>query len=83
MWQPLVPTGYQPALWRRNFQMLSLIKRLFYDEDGATTTEYAMLVVFVALAIAVGAQAFGTSLSGFFSNVASSISGLPTTIPGS
>src|SRR5919197_1450175 len=34
--------------------MLDLISRLRSDERGATATEYAMLIVFVALAIAVG-----------------------------
>jgi len=34
--------------------MLSLISRFRGDERGASATEYAMLIVFVALAIAVG-----------------------------
>ena len=34
--------------------MLSLINRFRVDERGATATEYAMLIVFIALAIAVG-----------------------------
>ena len=32
--------------------MLSLPSRLIRDENGATATEYAMLIVLVALAIA-------------------------------
>jgi Flp pilus assembly pilin Flp len=39
--------------------MLSLLSRFRSDQGGATATEYAMLIVFVGLAIAVGAQALG------------------------
>lgn len=59
--------------------MLSLISRLRTDERGATATEYAMLIVFVALAIAVGAQALGNDLTNLFSNVGSTLRGI--TIP--
>ena len=62
--------------------MMSLIARLRRDERGASATEYAMLIVFVALAIAAGAQTFGTDLSGWFSKTAASIAGLNTNIPG-
>jgi Flp pilus assembly pilin Flp len=34
-------------------------KRFRSNEGGATSTEYAMLIVFVALAIAVGVPALG------------------------
>jgi len=59
--------------------MLSLTSRFRSDEGGATATEYAMLIVFVALAIAVGAQALGTSLSGLFTSVGTTLTGI--TIP--
>jgi Flp pilus assembly pilin Flp len=35
-------------------------------EDGATATEYGLLVVFIALTIAVGVGAFGVALNGAF-----------------
>jgi Flp pilus assembly pilin Flp len=35
--------------------MLGLINRFHRDERGATATEYAMLIVFIALAIALRA----------------------------
>jgi pilus assembly protein Flp/PilA len=38
-------------------------------ERGATATEYALLVAFIALAIIVGVTAFGTALNNFFSNL--------------
>jgi pilus assembly protein Flp/PilA len=62
--------------------MLRLINRFRVDERGATATEYAMLVVFIALAVATGAQAFSGGLNTWFTNVSASISNLNSTIPG-
>lgn len=59
--------------------MLSLISRFRFDERGASATEYAMLIVFVALAVAVGAQTLGTDLSNMFANIGSTLTGV--TIP--
>jgi len=56
--------------------MLSLIERFHRHERGATAVEYAMLVVFIALAIAVGAQTLGTDLSNMFTNVATTLKGV-------
>jgi pilus assembly protein Flp/PilA len=49
--------------------MRSLINRFRGDESGATATEYAMLVVFIALAVAVGAAALGNGIQGLFQRV--------------
>jgi Flp pilus assembly pilin Flp len=43
--------------------MHSLTSRFLRDESGATATEYAMLLVFVALGIALAAQTFGTNMA--------------------
>jgi pilus assembly protein Flp/PilA len=59
--------------------MLSLLKRFHRHERGATAVEYAMLVVFIALAIAVGAQTLGTDLGNMFSNVGEKLANI--TIP--
>jgi Flp pilus assembly pilin Flp len=59
--------------------MLRLINRFFRHETGATATEYAMLVVFIALAVAVGAQALGGGLSNLLTNIASTVTNV--TIP--
>jgi pilus assembly protein Flp/PilA len=61
--------------------MLSLINRFRGDERGASAIEYAMLVVFIALVLAAGAQTFGTSLSTWFKMTAASIGTLNTNIP--
>jgi pilus assembly protein Flp/PilA len=50
--------------------MFLLIKRFYQDQSGATATEYAMLVVFIGLAVAVGAQALGGGISNLFNNIA-------------
>jgi pilus assembly protein Flp/PilA len=57
-------------------QMLNLIRRLGRDERGATATEYAMLVVFVALAIAVGAQTLGNGINTLFTTITTTLAGL-------
>lgn len=59
--------------------MLGLTSRFCIDKRGATATEYAMLIVFVALAIAVGAQALGNDLTTLFRSVGTTLSGI--TIP--
>jgi pilus assembly protein Flp/PilA len=54
--------------------MLGLINRFYRHERGATATEYAMLIVFIALAIAVGAQALGSGLGNTLTNIGNMIS---------
>jgi pilus assembly protein Flp/PilA len=56
--------------------MLSLTSRFCRDESGATATEYAMLIVFVALAIAVGAQALGNDITALFTKVGTTLNGV-------
>ena len=60
--------------------MLSRPSRFRRDEGGATATEYAMLIVFVALALAAGAQVLGNDLNNLFTSVGSALSNitLPT-----
>jgi Flp pilus assembly pilin Flp len=62
--------------------MLSLINRFRTDERGASAVEYVMLVVFIALVLATGAQIFGNGLSTWFSTTGTNISNLNTKIPG-
>jgi pilus assembly protein Flp/PilA len=42
-------------------------------ERGATATEYALLVAFIALVIVAGVTVFGSSLNTFFSNLGTKI----------
>jgi pilus assembly protein Flp/PilA len=61
--------------------MLALTTRFRHDECGATATEYAMLIVFVALAIAVGAQALGNDLNTLFQSVGTTLSNIQIPTP--
>ena len=61
--------------------MFPLIKRFCRHESGATATEYAMLVVFIALALAVGAQALGGGLSNLLNNIASTVTNVQIPSP--
>jgi len=56
--------------------MRRLICRYRRDERGATATEYALLIVFVALAVAVGANVLGTGLSGLFNKIGTSLNNI-------
>lgn len=49
--------------------MLSWINGYRRDERGATATEYAMLIVFIALAVAVGATALGGGINDLFGKI--------------
>jgi pilus assembly protein Flp/PilA len=61
--------------------MSDVIRYFRRDERGATATEYALLIVFVALAIAVGAQTLGTGISSLFSTIGADISSFTPTLP--
>jgi pilus assembly protein Flp/PilA len=57
--------------------MHRLISRFHRDEGGATATEYALLIVFVALAIAFGAQTLGSSINTLFSQIGTQLAAVP------
>jgi pilus assembly protein Flp/PilA len=61
--------------------MSDLIKRFRRNERGATATEYALLIVFVALAIAAGASTLGTGISNIFSQLGTLLSGITPVLP--
>jgi pilus assembly protein Flp/PilA len=61
--------------------MRSVINRFRRDERGATATEYAMLLVFIALAIAVGATALGGGINTLFTNIGNEIKEAPPAEP--
>ena len=61
--------------------MHSWLNRFYRHDGGATATEYAMLVVFIALAIAVGAQTVGGGINTIFNNIAATVTGIPMPNP--
>jgi pilus assembly protein Flp/PilA len=61
--------------------MSDLIRHFRRNERGATATEYALLIVFVALAIAAGASTLGTGISNIFSQLGTLLSGITPVLP--
>jgi len=62
--------------------MRSVINRFRRDERGDTATEYAMLLVFIALAIAVGANVLGGGINTLFTNIGNEIKAVqPPVLP--
>ena len=48
---------------------------LMVREEGATATEYGLLVAFIAFLIILGVTAFGTQLGAFFTRLSTTVSG--------
>jgi pilus assembly protein Flp/PilA len=53
--------------------MLSRLKLLVRDEEGATMVEYGLMIALVALVAFVAIQVLGTNLSTLFSTAAGSV----------
>jgi pilus assembly protein Flp/PilA len=56
--------------------MRGMMRRFFSDESGATATEYAMLIIFIALAIDGGATLLGSNINNLFNAIGASLSSL-------
>ncbi|MFB9818778.1 Flp family type IVb pilin [Arthrobacter ramosus] len=62
---------------KRRFKQLI---RILAGEQGATATEYSVLVGFIAMVIVGGVGLFGTALNGYFGTLANGVKtalGLP------
>jgi Flp pilus assembly pilin Flp len=46
--------------------VMDLIMKFTFEEDGASSVEYALLIVFIALVIAGSVATLGTILKGIF-----------------
>jgi pilus assembly protein Flp/PilA len=53
--------------------VLSLISRLFRDENGVTAIEYGLIAALIAVAAVTVMGTVGTNLSSTFSQVAASL----------
>ena len=53
---------------------LDYLRMRFSREEGAVTTEYGLLVVFIALAVIVGMIALAVALNAMFNNAAGELS---------
>lgn len=52
-----------------------MLARLFHDERGATAIEYGLIVALIAIAMVVGLQSAGNSLSDTMSKVTAGLGG--------
>jgi pilus assembly protein Flp/PilA len=53
--------------------MITTLKTMIRDEEGATMVEYGLLVALIALVAIVGVTLLGTNLNKLFSTVAGSV----------
>jgi Flp pilus assembly pilin Flp len=53
--------------------MQNLMRRLWQDEQGQDLTEYALLLVLIALVAATAVKSVGTAVSQVFSNAAANL----------
>jgi pilus assembly protein Flp/PilA len=53
--------------------MITTLKTMIRDEEGATMVEYGLLVALIALVAIVGVTLLGTKLSSLFTTVAGSV----------
>ena len=61
--------------------MFDLVKNLCRDDRGATATEFALLIVFVAVGIGAGANILGTNISNLFNAIGTELSKLNPALP--
>jgi pilus assembly protein Flp/PilA len=60
-------------LTRRNYNMKELMLRLYREDAGQDLTEYALLLVLVALVAITTMKTLGTTISAVFANAASNL----------
>jgi pilus assembly protein Flp/PilA len=52
---------------------MTMFKKLFTDESGATAIEYGLIAALIAVAVITAATTVGTNLSSTFTKVGSSL----------
>jgi Flp pilus assembly pilin Flp len=64
------------CIWfpKRRKKMKNLVMRLWHDEAGQDLTEYALLMVLIALASIVAMKGLATAISNVYGNAASNLS---------
>ena len=58
-----------------------VLRRLFYDENGATVVEYAMVLSLVSIGMMIGLTALATAVGNNMSNAESSMTNLQANPP--
>lgn len=64
-----------------NDRIRRLARTLFHGEQGASFTEYALLLAVVVLAVAVGAATLSTDIQTLITNVGTAIAGVVVPTP--
>jgi Flp pilus assembly pilin Flp len=64
------------ALYVKGQTFMADMRSKMRREDGAVATEYALLLVLIALAIIVAAAALGTAIAGVFNKGSSTLGGV-------
>ncbi len=54
------------------------LKQFFAEDNGATATEYAVVIAFIAIAIMAAVTVFGQAVAAWFTGTAPTVGGLPT-----
>ena len=57
----------------RDWEMMTILRKLWTDEDGQDLTEYALLLVFLVLGAVAAMGNFAQALSQTFSSAAANI----------
>ncbi len=52
---------------------MTIIKKIFKNEDGATAIEYGLIAALIAVAAIAGMSSLGTNLGGTFNNIAGNL----------
>jgi pilus assembly protein Flp/PilA len=52
---------------------MSIVKKLFADESGATAIEYGLIAALIAVVIITALTSVGTSLSAKFTSIATTL----------
>jgi pilus assembly protein Flp/PilA len=63
------------SIYRRRIEMKSLFKRLWKEESGQDLTEYALLLVLIALVAVAALQGLATAINAVYTNVAANLTG--------
>jgi pilus assembly protein Flp/PilA len=70
---PLLISDVYRAAIQSEIHMKTLVSRFVSDESGVTAIEYGLIAALIAVVIIGAVSVVGTSLSGTFSTVASSL----------
>jgi pilus assembly protein Flp/PilA len=53
------------------------IKNFFYDEEGVTAIEYALIAALIAVAIIAAVTLVGTDIAAVFTNISDKLQAIP------